>query len=350
MKRRVSHYPMIPSPFSSASLSTDETTKAGKERNRNSLLTSRKQEWIPPDRPLSGDQGNSKLYKKHENFRDTEQAMEHALFVIDDDDSEAEILRKLEEALLLEEELEKKKLEYELELETETTSSDRVVPGPTDWLATRRAALAESSENDTSKNPVPIIEGELLSDLEMKALLKSLGGDDIILLLDDPDQPRMGGATGFILCTASSPFHIRSLTMRLVDHLKQRKLDALGVPGAQIGSRSYKQPTSTWNVVDCQNYIVHIFDVATRRALALEELWSGEDQLWTLDVQDDDEVERYVAENPVPFTYGSNPESLFDVGKLERNQFIPHRPVVSGMQKQIDRKVGRKKQRELQQR
>ena len=63
-------------------------------------------EWIPPNRPLVGDQGQAHLYKQAERVQETEERLEEAMFTISDDDSQEDILRKLEEVLALEEKLE----------------------------------------------------------------------------------------------------------------------------------------------------------------------------------------------------------------------------------------------------
>lgn len=62
---------------------------------------------------------------------------------------------------------------------------------------------------------------------------------------------------------------------------------------------------STWHVVDCGSYIVHILDVHTRNYLKLEDLWSEKDPLRQLEYWNDDAVEDYCERHPgtlhVPF-------------------------------------------------
>ncbi len=293
-------------------------------------------EWIPPNRPLSGDQG----YQAEPEDAITSPAIEEALFVIDENDSEEEIQRKLEAVLKLEEELEQQQFQKALEREER---SQQEAP---DWLATRRTALGKRMED--SARAIPVREHELITQQEFVSFLEYHEGIDVQVLLDNPISPRMGGAEGMIICEASSLFHIQSITRALIDHLKERKLHEVGVLGAQMGSNRSLH-SSNWNVVDCDNYLVHILDAPTRRAVQLEKLWSGKDPLWKLNIGNEDDVDRYVEQNPVPATYGQTDQSSWDFGKLERNQFAPHSPIVSSSQKQEDRRAGRRKRRQLRQ-
>jgi ribosomal silencing factor RsfS len=219
-------------------------------------------EWIPPSRPLHGDQDHSYLIRSQQEL----DRAEEALFKVDENDTEEETLRRLEEALSLEERLEQ---EGGKELLANETSQQE----PVDWLQTRRQALGAK---DKAEPEVPVIHHQRLTESEITRLLESFGGNDITILADDKEYPRMGGATAMIICTASNVFYVNSITKNLVGHLKERQLQDLGVLGAQMG-KSFSQPTSrnNWNVVDCQNYIVHVFDQTTREVLNLEQLWSG---------------------------------------------------------------------------
>ena len=294
-------------------------------------------EWIPPNRPLVGDQGQAHLYKQAERVQETEERLEEAMFTISDDDSQEDILRKLEEVLALEEKLEEQLQEQELDEESEETI---------DWLQTRRATLGE--EQQKTSDIVPVIQHKLLTEEELLKLLEFLGGTDVTVLLNH--DSRLGGVVGMILCTASSSFQIRTITQGLVGHLKERNLQEAGVQGANMGSKYFQNNlSSNWNVIDCQDYIVHILDESTRRALNLEQLWSGKDPLWELEFEDEEAVDDYVASHPVPFDYGPNPGQVWgtDISKLQRNQFTaPHRPVVPSEVKSQDRKIGRRRRRE----
>ena len=65
------------------------------------------------------------------------------------------------------------------------------------------------------------------------------------------------------------------------------------------------QEREPWRVVDCSNYIVHVLDKRTRKHLKLEDLWSGKDPLWRLDLKNDEAVEEYIRTHPVPDGYGT---------------------------------------------
>eukprot|EP00980_Cylindrotheca_fusiformis_P014052 scaffold3670_cov124-Cylindrotheca_fusiformis.AAC.28 len=299
-------------------------------------------EWIPPSRPLHGDQDNSRLIRRQQEL----DRAEAALFTIDDEsETEEETLRRLEEALALEE-----KLEQEREVDMEEVSSPKP---PVDWMKSRRQALGKRKDSEPE---VPVLHHQLLTETEVTTLLKSFGGDDIAVLKDDEEYPRMGGAKAMILCTAPNLYYVNAITKNLVDHLKERELQDLGVLGAKMG-KGFLQTTSqnNWSVVDCQNYIVHVLDQSTREALNLEKLWSGKDPLWRLDVNNDDAVEDYVAEHHVPYSYGPNPDDIYSretssIDKLQRRQWIsPHRPVIPTAEKLRDRRAERRRRRERRQ-
>jgi ribosomal silencing factor RsfS len=307
--------------------------------SKKTSATTTNDEWIPPNRPLAGDQGHSQLYQTQQAFDQAEEA----LFTISEEDSDEDILRKLEDALALEEALEKEQQDNH-ELES---------PPVADWLQTRRAALRENGD-DEDENSIAILPHTLLTLKDLETLLTGLGGIDIMLLLDDPEAPRMGGSIGMLLCTASNPFHVTALTRALISHLKERQLQDLGVLGAQMTLRSSSAISSnTWNVVDCSNYMVHLFDQPTRQALKLEDLWTGKDPLWKLNYQDDDAVEDYVANHSVPPGFGPNPEEWFGKSSLTKlrhsKHLFDHRPVVPLATKMNDRKAGRKRRRRLRQ-
>ena len=313
-------------------------------------------EWVPPSRPLSGDQG---FTVPNVDTTDQEAVDEALLFVVEEGDSEADIQRKLDAVLKLEEDLEQRALERELQKEEEAAALLQRSPPepPVDWLATRRAALGARQE--ASKQAIPVRIHELLTEDELLSLLEYHNGEDIQVLLDNPDAPRMGGAMGMVVCEASGGgFHIQSITRALIDHLKERRLQEMGVLGAQMGSNRSMYQHSTWNVVDCQNFIVHILSGPTRRALRLEDLWSGRDPLWRLDVSNEEQVDDYVAKNPVPADYfGSGggggllqeARGGWTIGKLERSPFVPHSPVIPTDKKHQDRRAGRRKRREMKQ-
>lgn len=235
-----------------------------KDDNNDSPKSKIEAEWIPPNRPLHGDQDHSQLFKTQ---KDLDRA-EDALFTIEDEDSEEEILKRLEQALALEEKLQAQREKEFAKLEKQDDLRH------VDWLQTRRQALGTQQPGQTE---VPIKHHELLSENELTTLLEVFGGQDVLVLHDDEKYPRMGGADGMILCTAESPFLVRSISKNLVSHLKERHLEDLGVAGAKMGKQFLQSMSreSTWHVIDCRNFIVHIMDAKTRKALNLENLWSG---------------------------------------------------------------------------
>ncbi|CAJ1967626.1 unnamed protein product [Cylindrotheca closterium] len=298
-------------------------------------------EWIPPNRPLHGDQDHSQLFKTQ---KDLDRAEDALLFTVEEDESEEETLRRLEKALELEEKLEVERQKEYADAEQDFDNTN------IDWLQTRRQALGTQHPE---QDQVPIKTHELLTEEEVTTLLTVFGGQDILVLKDDEEYPRMGGANGMVLCTAESQFLVRSITKNLVDHLKERELQDLGVAGAKMG-KHFLQTTagreSDWNVIDCRTYIVHIFDAKTRKALKLEELWSGKDPLWKLNTNDEDTLDDYVADHYVPYSYGPNTVGTYgeaSISKLQRQQWLsPHRPVISTEQKLRDRRAQKRLRRE----
>jgi len=265
--------------------------------------------------------------------------------------TDEEILAKLDRVLQQEEELKEKQeaqaqaeLQQQQQQEAETAPSKQLVG--TDWLRNRRAVLLEGggAHNKHSKNSnnkqqqqVPVIHHTMLKSDEIKYLLKINGGRDIRLILDDPNAQRMGGSgtLGMIFCTGSGgrgtdtehanhPYLIYTLSSALIDHMKERKLQEIGVLGAnqntangpQSAASSFSNPSSSWMIVDCGNYIVHILDAATRKQLQLEKLWSGKDDLWKVNLFDEDAVEDYCYHNPVPDRYGSSGSRRGEGGDL----------------------------------
>ena len=391
------------------------------------------EEWIPPVRfsnseDLDSSSDNlpksqrietilevSRQVKEQERIdralEESEQEVE-ALFQLSEEEqttlTDEEILERLEKVLKREEELEEKMFQKELEEEILEQTDEYKRGGAqhiaTDWQRNRRSMLGEENDaSPSSASVVPITRHVLLEADEIQLLLEAHGGEDIVIVRDDPEAQRMGGADGMIFCTAggstkqkeqnslqqnntflvTSPYLISTLSRVLIDHMKDRKLHELGIaPSSNQNTTSrasvsspmlygsgFTSPSESWRIVDCGNYIVHILDEATRYDLNLEDLWSGADPIWKLNTFDEDEVEDYCYKNPVPSTYngtGSNnnnsndtlydEETFMDVAsmkKLERTRFGTtrrHKPVIAQAAKNRDRTIGRKKRREQRER
>eukprot|EP00536_Pseudo-nitzschia_multiseries_P018407 jgi/Psemu1/293492/fgenesh1_pg.2488_\ len=362
----------------------------------------------------------SRQVKEHERLdRALEEAEREAeaLFQLTEEEqatlTDEEILERLEAVLKREEELQEAMFRKELEREEaeeerekqrlrlqqqrrEKEEQQQETQEAPDWLQTRRKVQSSSSSSSSSSSAVvPVIHHKLLTADEIRLLLEEHGGENIAVIEDDPEAPRMGGAEGMIVCTGGglsgsslsgngNPYLISTLSRVLIDHMKDRKLDELGTaPSAHQNTKNrsaasktptlYGSSTNTttttsnsvesWKIVDCGNYIVHILDGATRDDLRLEELWSGFDPLWRLDILDEEAVEDYCMHNPVPPGYdgttGSRRRGRGDndndteldgtvLKRLERNQFgflRRHRPVVPQAMKNRNRRAGRKQRR-----
>ena len=305
------------------------------------------QDWIPPNRPLIGDQlpqQQQQLYYQPPAVDNSNPSTTLAASAVDDNDDEEELRRlqqeidKLEQAEPTatttktdtieeeddEEEEEEEELRLlqqeidELEKEEEKEQSQPQLQQSfldedtsIDWLKTRRRVMggdAESNNLLTASLPgkarhqdlfeVDVIHHTLLNKTEIAAIVQALGGEDIKVIYDDPHHRRMGGALGMIIVTAERPSQMRALADTLVRQMRRRKLQHVDVIGAQQGPEG--TPESNWMVVDCRNFIVHFMGPHTRRAVNLEDIWSGKDDLHKVNVFDDDAVEDYVAAHPVP--------------------------------------------------
>ena len=288
-------------------------------------------EWIPPSRPLMGDQGHSKLYLEKEVDRqeqelqefDAELEQEEALMQIGDEEDPEEALRRLE--ILLQKEEEQDALAQE-QYNKEMKDPSSTAAGGGDWLQTRRAVLGQGERKDV----IEVRHHAFLTPEEISTLLTSLGAKEVTTVMDNPDYARMGGAKGMMFATGDNTFHIATCVRGLIEHLQARQLQDLGVSGA-IGDGAEGGNQDSWRVVDCSNFIVHILDKRTRKQLKLEDLWSGKDPLWRLDLKNDEAVEEYIRTHPVPDDYGTVAVDWDSnlVSKLENSRWTaPHRPVI----------------------
>ena len=227
-------------------------------------------EWVPPDRPLAGDMGQTFLY-------DTTSAAAAAAVV-------------------------------PIKTDPATTTTTTI-----DWLSTRRQALSMELPDKNRRFVGAELEvkvGYLLSNMEINTCLTNMGALHVKTFAD-PTGRLGGGVDGIFIATATSTQHLQLLSDTLVRQLKVRKLADRGVVGAKLGAEG---TSSDWNVIDCHNYVVHIMLEETRRHLNLEALWSGEDELLKLRLNDEDTVDDYVAKNPVPDKFGAMVE-VEDMGK-----------------------------------
>ena len=200
-----------------------------------------------------------------------------------------------------------------------------------DWLSTRRAKMSKMmSPSDARKKRnqastgIPVIQHTLLSADEIISSLTANGAQDVKLIIPEDELKSYFGWKGMIIATASSYSLIRILTDNIVKSLRKRGLAERGVIGAQLGSEGGENTTISsrarkkrmlggkkiddgWMSVDCRNYIVHVQDELTRRNLNLEALWTpGSEEgkhLRRLDPKDEDAVDDYVANNPIPDEY-----------------------------------------------
>ena len=218
-----------------------------------------------------------------------------------------------------------------------------------DWLEARRSRLNQSEESKGrsqlmtpneadafrhKKSQIDVIPYTLFTSAELSSSLSAQGATDIRIIdvADYEDLYGVGmGCSHLMVATGRNSSHLRVLADSIVRNLKARKLNERGVVGALSGveggtdifsnkksrARASKNGiTNTsaridddWCVVDCGNIHVHILEQNTRDCLDIESLWdlsnpnSEGSKLRRVDCENEDEVDTYVAENPVPEEY-----------------------------------------------
>lgn len=102
--------------------------------------------------------------------------------------------------------------------------------------------------------------------LAVKTLSNKKGGD--IKLLKTTELTTL--ADYFVICTASSAPHIKSLTEEV-----DLRLSEAGMPA--IHREGYR--SSTWVLLDYGSLVVHVFTEDTREFYALERMWSDAEEI-----------------------------------------------------------------------
>ncbi|KAL7481675.1 hypothetical protein ACHAW6_007354 [Cyclotella cf. meneghiniana] len=218
-----------------------------------------------------------------------------------------------------------------------------------DWLQARRFRLegkqktpthlltpeqAESFRHENSQ--IPVIPYTLLTTSEISTSLSAQGGSDIHIIDTSDYDSLYGVGMGcdyLMIVTGRNSSHIRVLAESVVRNLKARKLHERGIVGAMQGAEGGQDIFSNkrsrnrasrnghtnlssridddWMVVDCGNIHVHVLEPVTRKCLNIEGLWDLSDpnsegsKLRRIDYNNEDEVDTYVAENPVPEEYAA---------------------------------------------
>jgi Ribosomal silencing factor during starvation len=333
---------------SSSTTGTTSTEGGTEDKPEKEVDNGLSTEWIRPNRPLSGDQGN---YGEDNATTDE----------VEDEDT---ILRQLDEELAaLQQREEKEAVEQQQDDWSNSTTTT------VDWLQTRRSALLQpfplvvpsavkkeheksSMSSSLSSPPTTKKDGTtkskqvdhdkeqviLVTHQEITEILERLGATKVNVILDDPLRPRMGGLPlkGMVFCSGNHPFHIASLYRALQDYMDDKR-DEYNLPPDDDDDdnddeneenaeyrfifqemetersrtdrasrrtkndkavRKHTTKEETWRILDCIDYVVHIQDDATRDHFRLEYLWSGEDPLWKLNLQDENAVDEYVANHP----------------------------------------------------
>ncbi len=106
---------------------------------------------------------------------------------------------------------------------------------------------------------------ESLSNICNHSLFDSKAED--ITLLDVKEVSSF--ADEIIIATANSNRHVISVSEKLVEALKENKINIIGVEG---------QPDSGWILVDCGDVVINIMRREQREFYDLESLW-GENEL-----------------------------------------------------------------------
>ena len=285
------------------------TNNTNKKNNFNS------RDWIPPNRPLPGD--------KSLPFKD------------DDDDNNNKTSNEWIPPDYLTHDANSDLDDYLQQTNQKVVGKEEESMEGTDWLSTRKEGRNrrprvthmvtpnEATAAAQQLTEIPIRIGRLLTSDEIISCLTQLGGINVQLITPKKNLKEYLGWKGLILCTGTSPSHIRILSQTIVSHLQKRNLAKYGVIGAMYGREGGEKKRRIkknrigrsdaissngddgWVTVDCRNYILHVQDEVTRKAIDLEGLWSGEagEVLRRVDCADEEIVDDYVAENPIPEEY-----------------------------------------------
>ena len=316
-------------------------------KNKKGNVNPRLSEWIPPNRPLVGDKGYSHLYENEDddtsNRELTEEeelaGIEREVKLLEDEEglTEDEQLERIEQELSVMETEERQKAPTK----KKKKKKEPVKPQPVDWLQTRRQQLGDdlTPSFEQPGQALPVLHHTLLTAQEIMDFLASLGGMYPNLVEDTVKNAhgdtRMGGAfKGIIFVSGNSSAHLRMLATSLVEQLKRRKLNEVGVMGARHGAEGSDDADEGWFCIDCHNYVVNIQDEETRRTLDLEAWWSKPDPMAEYRAasmgDEDAALEEFVAKNPVPPNYGRSSASSWSntISDLQQKRYTaPHKPV-----------------------
>ena len=106
--------------------------------------------------------------------------------------------------------------------------------------------------------------------LEVARLLEDHHAEDTLVL-------RVGGVCSwtdyFVIATAQSDTHLRSLLERAVHLLRERSVSLLS------GARNAAE--SGWALVDCGSFVIHLMRREKREFYELEKLWFMADEIYS---------------------------------------------------------------------
>jgi len=222
-----------------------------------------------------------------------------------------------------------------------------------DWLQARRSRLGDTSEENKQipthlmtpdqaekfshrNSQIPIKLYTLFTTSELSTSLIAQGGTNVRIINTADCDPVRGvgiGCNFILLVTGRSALHIRVMADSIVRNMKERKLHERGVTGAIQGAEGGRDIFSNkrslnrarrntavntsrkidddWFVVDCNNIHVHLMEATTRKCLNIESLWDLSDpnsegsKLRRVDCTNEEDIDIYVAENPVPDEYAA---------------------------------------------
>jgi len=225
--------------------------------------------------------------------------------------------------------------------------------GTIDWLQARRTRLGDPGKGGSDgkkathlltpqqaesfrkqNSQIEVIPHTLFTTTEVSNSLTAQGATDIHIIDTSKFTLEHGADIGcryIMLATGRNSSHIRVLADSIVRNLKARKLNERHVIGASLGAEGGEDIFSNkntrnrarrngalhtsgkidddWIAIDCDNIHVHILEEDSRKALNIEGLWdlsnpkSDGSKLRALDLDDDDAIDTYVAENPIPDEY-----------------------------------------------
>ena len=124
--------------------------------------------------------------------------------------------------------------------------------------------MKKTTRRSARRSPSPKLSAELTA--VITAALEKKAEDVMVL-----DLTKASAFTDFfVICTGANIRQVQTIAQSVEEALRKRGTKPALVEGYSRGE---------WVLIDCFDFIVHIFQPATREFYALERLWGGAEQI-----------------------------------------------------------------------